>query len=95
MSLPSKNSGRAAVVTGARSGLGRDIALGLVAKGFIVFGTAFSSAEVWDLTDASGGRSRTGLLRSVSYSGRSRRNECARASWSTGSSQSATTCGHM
>jgi NAD(P)-dependent dehydrogenase (short-subunit alcohol dehydrogenase family) len=56
MSLPSKNSGRAAVVTGAGSGLGRDIALGLAAKGYIVFGTAFSSAEVRDLTDASGGR---------------------------------------
>jgi NAD(P)-dependent dehydrogenase (short-subunit alcohol dehydrogenase family) len=56
MSLPSKESGRAAVVTGAGSGLGRDIALGLAAKGYIVFGTAFTAAEVQDLTDASGGR---------------------------------------
>jgi NAD(P)-dependent dehydrogenase (short-subunit alcohol dehydrogenase family) len=56
MSLPSKNSGRAAVVTGAGSGLGRDIALGLAAKGHIVFGTASTAAEVQDLTDASGGR---------------------------------------
>ena len=56
MSLPSKNSGRAAVVTGAGSGLGRDIALGLAAKGYIVFGTASTAAEVQDLTDASGER---------------------------------------
>ena len=56
MSLPSKNSGRAAVVTGAGSGLGRDIALGLAAKGYIVFGTASTAAEIQDLTDASGGR---------------------------------------
>jgi NAD(P)-dependent dehydrogenase (short-subunit alcohol dehydrogenase family) len=56
MSLPSKNSGRAAVVTGAGSGLGRDIALGLAAKGYVVFGTASTAAEVQDLTDASGGR---------------------------------------
>jgi NAD(P)-dependent dehydrogenase (short-subunit alcohol dehydrogenase family) len=56
MPLPSKNSGRAAVVTGAGSGLGRDIALGLAAKGYIVFGTASAAAEVQDLTDVSGGR---------------------------------------
>ena len=36
-----KHSGRSAVVTGAGGGLGRDIALGLAAKGYIVFGTAF------------------------------------------------------
>lgn len=46
MSVPSKNSGQSAVVTGAGSGLGRDIALGLAAKGYIVFGTAFAAAEV-------------------------------------------------
>ena len=56
MSLPQKNSGRSAVVTGAGSGLGRDIALGLAAKGYIVFGTAFTAAEVEDLKGASGGR---------------------------------------
>ena len=44
------------VVTGAGSGLGRDIALGLAAKGYVVFGTAFTTAEVQDLKDASGGR---------------------------------------
>jgi NAD(P)-dependent dehydrogenase (short-subunit alcohol dehydrogenase family) len=47
---------RSAAVTGAGGGLGRDIALGLAAKGYIVFGTAMSAAEVQDLRDASGGR---------------------------------------
>jgi NAD(P)-dependent dehydrogenase (short-subunit alcohol dehydrogenase family) len=56
MSFPSKHSGRSAAITGAGSGLGRDIALGLAAKGYIVFGTAISPAEVLDLKDASGGR---------------------------------------
>ena len=51
-----KHSGRSAVVTGAGGGLGRDIALGLAAKGYIVFGTAFSAEEVSDLKEASGGR---------------------------------------
>src|SRR5580698_9158163 len=48
--------GRSAAITGAGSGLGRDIALGLVAKGYAVFGTAMSDAEVQDLKGASGGR---------------------------------------
>jgi NAD(P)-dependent dehydrogenase (short-subunit alcohol dehydrogenase family) len=46
---------RTAVVTGAGSGLGRDIALGLAAKSYRVFGTAFSSDEIVDLKKASGG----------------------------------------
>src|ERR1700733_14938363 len=56
--MPSTNqhSGRSAAVTGAGGGLGRDIALGLAAKGYVVFGTAMSAAEVQDLNDASGGR---------------------------------------
>jgi NAD(P)-dependent dehydrogenase (short-subunit alcohol dehydrogenase family) len=49
-------SGRSAAITGAGSGLGRDIALGLAAKNYVVFGTALSEAEVEDLKDASGGR---------------------------------------
>ena len=48
--------GRTAAVTGAGSGLGRDIALGLAEKGYAVFGTAMTQAEVKDLKDASGGR---------------------------------------
>jgi NAD(P)-dependent dehydrogenase (short-subunit alcohol dehydrogenase family) len=46
---------RSAVVTGAGRGLGRDIALGLAAKGYRVFGTAISSDEIADLKKASGG----------------------------------------
>jgi NAD(P)-dependent dehydrogenase (short-subunit alcohol dehydrogenase family) len=49
-------NGRSAAVTGAGAGLGRDIALGLAAKGYSVFGTAMSAAEVQDLKDASNGR---------------------------------------
>lgn len=56
MSLISKNSDRSAAVTGAGSGLGRDIALGLAAKGYIVFGTAMSAAEAQELKESSGGR---------------------------------------
>ena len=56
MSLPSNNSGRSAVVTGAGSGLGRDIALGLATKGYVVFGTALNAGEVQDLKEASAGR---------------------------------------
>src|SRR5580692_4229950 len=56
MSSRNQNSGRSAVVTGAGTGLGRDIALGLATKGYVVFGTAMSAVEVQDLKDASGGR---------------------------------------
>jgi len=56
MSQSSKQSGKSAAVTGAGGGLGRDIALGLAAKDYIVFGTALSAEEVQDLKEASGGR---------------------------------------
>jgi NAD(P)-dependent dehydrogenase (short-subunit alcohol dehydrogenase family) len=46
---------RSAAVTGAGSGLGRDIALGLAAKDYRVFGTAMSPEEIADLGQASGG----------------------------------------
>jgi len=46
---------RTAAVTGAGSGLGRDIALGLAAKGYSVVGTAMSSEEIADLKTASNG----------------------------------------
>ena len=52
----SQNAGRSVAVTGAGSGLGRDLALGLAEKGYTVFGTALSPAEVEDLEVASGGR---------------------------------------
>src|SRR3984885_2161891 len=56
MSSTKRHSGRSAAVTGAGGGLGRDIALGLASKGYVVFGTAMSAAEVQDLKEASGGR---------------------------------------
>jgi NAD(P)-dependent dehydrogenase (short-subunit alcohol dehydrogenase family) len=56
MPIPSEHSRRSGVITGAGGGLGRDIALGLAAKGYVVFGTAMSATEVQDLKDASGGR---------------------------------------
>jgi NAD(P)-dependent dehydrogenase (short-subunit alcohol dehydrogenase family) len=56
MSSRNQHSGRSAVVTGAGAGLGRDIALGLAANGYVVFGTAMSAVEVQELKDASGGR---------------------------------------
>src|ERR1700741_4279491 len=46
---------RAAAVTGAGSGLGRDIALGLAARHYRVFGTAMNAGEVAALDQASGG----------------------------------------
>ena len=56
MPVASRNSHQSAAITGAGGGLGRDIALGLAAKGYIVFGTAISAAEVQELKEASGGR---------------------------------------
>jgi len=46
---------RTAAITGAGSGLGRDIALGLAAKNYRVYGTAISAEEIADLEQASGG----------------------------------------
>ncbi len=51
----SEQKKRSAAVTGAGSGLGRDIALELAAKGYLVFGTAMSSDEMADLKKASVG----------------------------------------
>jgi NAD(P)-dependent dehydrogenase (short-subunit alcohol dehydrogenase family) len=51
-----EQSNRSAVLTGAGAGLGRDIALQLAAKGYVVFGTAMAASEVQDLREASGGR---------------------------------------
>jgi len=56
MSFASEHSGRSAAVSGAGGGLGRDIALGLAAKGYIVFRHGHVPAEVQDLKDASSGR---------------------------------------
>ena len=46
---------RSAALTGAGSGLGKDIALSLAAKNYRVFGTAMMAEEVADLQQASGG----------------------------------------
>jgi NAD(P)-dependent dehydrogenase (short-subunit alcohol dehydrogenase family) len=53
---PSTGRRRTAAITGAGSGLGREIALKLVANGYRVFGTALSAGEVEDLSDASDGQ---------------------------------------
>ena len=55
MSSPTAQSSRSVAITGAGAGLGREIALGLAAKGYAVFGTALSDAEVQDLKSASDG----------------------------------------
>ena len=55
MSPTSKSANKNAAITGAGSGLGRDIALGLANKGYAVFGTALSMSEVDDLKEASDG----------------------------------------
>lgn len=52
----SNQSGRSAAITGAGSGLGRDLAMQLATKGWLVFGTALAPAEVQELKVASGGR---------------------------------------
>ena len=46
---------RSVAITGAGSGLGREIALGFAAKGYRAFGTALSAEEVQDLKAASAG----------------------------------------
>jgi NAD(P)-dependent dehydrogenase (short-subunit alcohol dehydrogenase family) len=51
-----KQATRSAAITGAGSGLGRDIALGLAEKGYRVFGTALTEAEVQNLKNSSAGR---------------------------------------
>ncbi|UIK04729.1 SDR family NAD(P)-dependent oxidoreductase [Neorhizobium galegae] len=56
MIASSSRQARAVAITGAGSGLGRDIALGFAARGYIVFGTAVSAAEARELKEASGGR---------------------------------------
>jgi NAD(P)-dependent dehydrogenase (short-subunit alcohol dehydrogenase family) len=61
MSSNPKQVARTAAITGAGSGLGRDIALGLAEKGYAVFGTAVTEAEIQDLKSASVGRVRLTL----------------------------------
>src|SRR5882724_7639036 len=51
-----KQRSAAAAITGAGGGLGRDIALGLAAKGYRVFGIAMAGVEITDLQQASSGK---------------------------------------
>jgi NAD(P)-dependent dehydrogenase (short-subunit alcohol dehydrogenase family) len=53
---PSTERPRTAAITGAGSGLGREIAVKLAAKGYQVFDTALHDDEVHDLSAASDGR---------------------------------------
>ncbi|GHJ57737.1 hypothetical protein NOK12_02560 [Nocardioides sp. OK12] len=70
------DAGRVAVVTGAGSGLGREISLGLTARGYQVFGTALAAAEVTDLDAASGGAVRLAVVDIV--------DDAAVATWAQG-----------
>ena len=56
MPSPTALSSPSVAITGAGGGLGREIALGFAAKGYAVFGTAMSDAEVRELKDVSDGR---------------------------------------
>jgi NAD(P)-dependent dehydrogenase (short-subunit alcohol dehydrogenase family) len=56
------NSGRSAAITGAGSGLGRELALQLDSKGYTVFGTALSDGETEELHSASNGRIRLTIV---------------------------------
>jgi NADP-dependent 3-hydroxy acid dehydrogenase YdfG len=53
--MKNEENQRSVAITGAGSGLGRDIALGFAKKGYKVFGTAFAQAEVEDLKSSSAG----------------------------------------
>jgi len=55
MTAPMARPRRSVAVTGAGSGLGREIALGFAAKGYSAFGTALSDQEVQELKTVSDG----------------------------------------
>jgi NAD(P)-dependent dehydrogenase (short-subunit alcohol dehydrogenase family) len=54
--MKNKKSPRSVAITGAGSGLGKDTVLGFAAKGYKVYGTAFSPEEVSELQKVSGGK---------------------------------------
>ena len=58
MSSPTALPSRSVAITGAGGGLGREIALGFASKGYAVFGTAISEAEIQELQNTSNGRVR-------------------------------------
>jgi len=55
MTAPMARPRRSVAITGAGSGLGREIALGFAAKGYSAFGTALSDEEVQELKTISDG----------------------------------------
>src|SRR5436190_9664002 len=56
MNSVTKQRQRSTAITGAGDGLGRDIALGLAAKGYRVFGTAMAGSEIAELQQATDGK---------------------------------------
>jgi NAD(P)-dependent dehydrogenase (short-subunit alcohol dehydrogenase family) len=56
MTATTQKKQRTVAITGAGSGLGRELALQFAARGYGVSGTAFAPAEVQDLKEASEGR---------------------------------------
>jgi NAD(P)-dependent dehydrogenase (short-subunit alcohol dehydrogenase family) len=51
MTQPKKQRGLTVAITGAGSGLGRELALGFSAKGYRVFGTVHSANEIAELLE--------------------------------------------
>jgi NAD(P)-dependent dehydrogenase (short-subunit alcohol dehydrogenase family) len=62
MTTTEGNDDRSAAITGAGSGLGRELALQLDAKRYTVFGTARSDSETEELRSASDGRIRLAIV---------------------------------
>jgi len=51
MTQPKKQRGLTVAITGAGSGLGRELALGFSAEGYRVFGTVHSANEIAELLE--------------------------------------------
>jgi NAD(P)-dependent dehydrogenase (short-subunit alcohol dehydrogenase family) len=62
MTTIERHDDRSAAITGAGSGLGRELALQLDGKGYTVFGTALSDDETEELRGASNGRIRLAIV---------------------------------
>ena len=62
MTTTESKADRSAAITGAGSGLGRELALRLGRRGYAVFGTALSDDEAEELRSASNGRVRLTIV---------------------------------